>query len=485
MNDFLRLLELPVLAEELEKFAYAPAKFSIRELREEDAPQLAEIEKASFPNDPYPEEVFKHWHIKGAGVVADVGGAPCGYLLHREDSDKPEFRYGQSLAVHPGHRKEGMAEALMCNLLEKYANVSADVDTKNEASKGLLKKLGFKAVRTFKEGDKRSHRMHHTSQAKEAADVYIIRGNKDVIGDDVGSYDTFYDSIKKHVEGLGYKAEFDNGEPNTTPPGGKFWLGHSRGKDRLRFAPKGVGTLRLDDYEPQEVRDAETALYDKLFKQFGVDNVAGVPVAFRPKPTAAHYTFNPEMQNAVTELLKAKGTQLSKSAFENYEPFLQLVKRAEDDDSHPFTVAVDLDGTLAEKEEPFSADSIGMPIEEAVEWVKKFKKAGARIIIFTVRGDNELTKDWLDEHEIPYDFINENPDQPKGSSGKVFADVYWDDKAYNAENPEEHGPTILQKITASKDTEDSKGFSVSIMKQTIITISAPMLLEALQPEEDK
>lgn len=131
-------------------------------------------------------------------------------------------------------------------------------------------------------------------------------------------------------------------------------------------------------------------------------------------------------------------------------PRIILVKWARDERKGPFTVAVDVDGTLAKKQEPFNPDTFGEPRKDVVEWVRKFKEAGARIIAFTVRGDNAKTKAWLKENDIPHDYVNENPDQPKGSSGKVIADVYWDDRGYNALDPSEHGPEILAQV---KDEE--------------------------------
>ncbi len=170
-------------------------------------------------------------------------------------------------------------------------------------------------------------------------------------------------------------------------------------------------------------------------------------------------------------------------------PVMLFVKRA-DDDNRSFTIAIDLDGTLAKKEEPFDPDSIGDPIESAVAWVRLFHQAGARIIIFTVRGTTKLVRDWLDKHDVPFDFINENPDQPEGGSGKVLADVYWDDRAYNAADPHEHGPEILRRVVAhggeqGKETGDGDPSpAVVIAHHTVVTITGPSLLAALEGQED-
>lgn len=114
----------------------------------------------------------------------------------------------------------------------------------------------------------------------------------------------------------------------------------------------------------------------------------------------------------------------------------------------PFTVAVDLDGTLAEAEVPFDPKSIGKPRPRAKHWLDALAAAGARVIVFTVRGDAGLVKAWLDKHDMPYDHVNENPDQPPDSSGKVFAHAYWDDRAHNGADLDEHGPRILEMARA-------------------------------------
>lgn len=119
--------------------------------------------------------------------------------------------------------------------------------------------------------------------------------------------------------------------------------------------------------------------------------------------------------------------------------------------AHPPTVAVDMDGTLAVHYEKFDADHIPDPRPGAKKQMESFRDAGARIIIFTVRGKDSVTKAWLDKHDIPYDHINENPDQPPGASGKVFADVYWDDRAVSADGDlADSGPEVLKRLTKTK-----------------------------------
>lgn len=96
------------------------------------------------------------------------------------------------------------------------------------------------------------------------------------------------------------------------------------------------------------------------------------------------------------------------------------------------TVAIDLDNTLAKPYKKFDNNHIPDPKPGAKKAVDELKAMGARVIIFTVRGNTEVIKKWCHKHDINYDYINENPDQPSNGSGKVIADIYIDDRAESA-----------------------------------------------------
>jgi hypothetical protein len=170
-----------------------------------------------------------------------------------------------------------------------------------------------------------------------------------------------------------------------------------------------------------------------------------------------------------------------KSAFEK-SPRLFFLKRADDEGDHPFTIAVDFDGTIAEAEKPFDPESAGEPREEVVRWLEVFKRLGARIIVFTVRGDTKFVREYLKENDIPFDHINENPDQPPGSSGKVFADVYWDDRAVDAADPDS-GVEILHRLMAGR-AERKEEPQLLMKRTTVIVMAAPELAEAMTGGED-
>ncbi len=96
------------------------------------------------------------------------------------------------------------------------------------------------------------------------------------------------------------------------------------------------------------------------------------------------------------------------------------------------TVAVDLDGTLAKMYEKFDSKVVGDPRPGAKDAMQKFRDKGYTVIINTVRGDISVVKEWLQKHEICYDHINENPNQPEDASDKLIADVYIDDRGVDA-----------------------------------------------------
>lgn len=107
-------------------------------------------------------------------------------------------------------------------------------------------------------------------------------------------------------------------------------------------------------------------------------------------------------------------------------PKVSFCKAAEDQTP---TVAVDLDGTIAKPYEEYEAGVIPEPREGAVDAIRTLHDEGYKVIINTCRGDVEAISNYLDDHDIPYDHINENPDQPADTSDKVLADVYVDDRS--------------------------------------------------------
>ena len=97
----------------------------------------------------------------------------------------------------------------------------------------------------------------------------------------------------------------------------------------------------------------------------------------------------------------------------------------------PKIFAVDFDGTLCENAWP----EIGKPRTETIEYVKRLRKDGYKIILWTCREDDSLSKAlaWCAEQGLFFDAVNDNLEETKeffgGNSRKIVADFYMDDKA--------------------------------------------------------
>ena len=93
-------------------------------------------------------------------------------------------------------------------------------------------------------------------------------------------------------------------------------------------------------------------------------------------------------------------------------------------------IAIDFDGTLHTGKWP----GIGSPAPYAVEVMRQLKADGHRLVIWTCREGDQQTDmiNWLLEHDIPFDRVNDNfPDQTqmyKSNSRKVYAHLYIEDK---------------------------------------------------------
>ena len=80
-----------------------------------------------------------------------------------------------------------------------------------------------------------------------------------------------YPKLKKYLQQKGFKVEFDEGKPHTTPNlKAQLWIGHSRGADRLKFAPKHITTISIGSSLPNSINHPDDKVdikpddYDKL-----------------------------------------------------------------------------------------------------------------------------------------------------------------------------------------------------------------------------
>jgi hypothetical protein len=130
-------------------------------------------------------------------------------------------------------------------------------------------------------------------------------------------------------------------------------------------------------------------------------------------------------------------------------------------------IAIDFDGTIVEHTNNFP--EMGDPIPGAFEWIKKFREAGAVLVLYTMRSSkgnypNALkdAKEILEANGIKFQFTNWFPQDWSGSR-KVYADIYIDDAAFGCPlipgkvRPMVDwsivGPQVLERISYKKDNQ--------------------------------
>ena len=95
------------------------------------------------------------------------------------------------------------------------------------------------------------------------------------------------------------------------------------------------------------------------------------------------------------------------------------------------TIAIDFDATIAIYTGWKGKGVFGPPVPGVKEALERFRKEGALIIINTTRSEIDEVRKYLQEHHLPFDYINYNPanQEQQLSGAKVLADVYIDDRA--------------------------------------------------------
>ncbi len=92
-------------------------------------------------------------------------------------------------------------------------------------------------------------------------------------------------------------------------------------------------------------------------------------------------------------------------------------------------IGLDFDGTCCTHQYPDIGKDIG-----AIPWLLKLNAMGAKIVLNTMRGDQELDEavKWLERQGVALYGVNRNPDQTWTTSTKTYAHVYVDDAALGA-----------------------------------------------------
>ena len=97
-------------------------------------------------------------------------------------------------------------------------------------------------------------------------------------------------------------------------------------------------------------------------------------------------------------------------------------------------IGVDFDGTLATIDKPYPA--IGEPIQEIIDYILEEQKAGAYLVLVTMREGMALEGAlmWCEDHGIKFDAVNDNLPHMKEWFGnnprKIFCNEYIDDNNF-------------------------------------------------------
>jgi hypothetical protein len=120
----------------------------------------------------------------------------------------------------------------------------------------------------------------------------IIKGNPKKNPPNKG---TLYPALQELLEEQGYEVEYDAGEEFTVPDvNADVWIGHSRGADRLRFAPEGVTTIAIGSNLPEAINHPN-------------DETDIMPHQWHYLPSQArqaHHDWHPSMREKILERLE-------------------------------------------------------------------------------------------------------------------------------------------------------------------------------------
>ena len=118
-------------------------------MNESHVAQVAELEKICF-SDPWSENsvVSELKNPLSCWLVAEEDGVVAGYIGSQTVMDESDM---MNVAVHPDHRRKGVAESLVNELIEALKKreshcLTLEVRASNEPAKALYEKLGFVQV---------------------------------------------------------------------------------------------------------------------------------------------------------------------------------------------------------------------------------------------------------------------------------------------------------------------------------------------------
>jgi adenylylsulfate kinase len=165
--------------------------------------------------------------------------------------------------------------------------------------------------------------------------------------------------------------------------------------------------------EACESRDPK-GLYKRAREGF-VTQVSGIDSPFEPpsNPTVTCHTAAESIAESTRKVLAAIESRMK-------TPISITSLRRK-------TLAVDFDGVIADYTGWKGEGVHGLPRRDVLQALATLQREEWKIVIHTTRSDADI-KDYLANHQVPYDEINRNSDY-RNLGGKPVATVYWDDRA--------------------------------------------------------
>jgi len=129
-------------------FSAAPGAVHFRQIHPPDVDEIMTIEQASFAFPWSPRFFLQELRVPCArSLLALLGGKAVGYIIYWLLPGEVDIH---NLAVHPAHRRQGIATSLLREVIEEAkrnasTRVTLEVRKSNEAAQKLYHSLGFEA----------------------------------------------------------------------------------------------------------------------------------------------------------------------------------------------------------------------------------------------------------------------------------------------------------------------------------------------------